>query len=100
MNLHDKTVTASPTSRLAILPLLIGIGLTLVLTIYPLVLASGQGKANHLAAMLAFWSMSAGYVRGVGFVPIRRIWRLLFSTGACLVSLLAALAVMVLQHGA
>jgi predicted membrane protein len=44
--------------------------------------------------MLAFWSMSAGYVRGVGFTPRNRLLKLLFSTTTCLLALLAAVIVM------
>jgi predicted membrane protein len=94
-----KTAISRGTEGLAVVPLLIGVGLTLVLTVYPLLLAGAQGKANHLAAMLAFWSMSAGYVRGVGFIPAHRALRLLFSSGACLAALIAAVLALVLRYG-
>lgn len=99
MSPHAKTATGIPTNRLTWLPLLVGIGLTLVLTVYPLLLSRGQGGANHGVAMLAFWAMSAGYVRGVGFVPEHRILRHLLSTWACLGALAAAVLMLLVQYG-
>jgi predicted membrane protein len=93
MIMESNKTDQPPVTRMALLPLTVAIVITLVLTIYPLLLAHG-GKANHLAAMLAFWSMSAGYVRGVGFTPRYPLWKLLFSTTTCLVTLAAAIVVM------
>ena len=66
-------------------------------TLYPPVMADAAGKADHNLAMALFWAMSAGFVRGVGFVPRRWIWRALFSGWACAAALLLA-AVLKLQH--
>lgn len=71
-----------------------GLALMLAGTAYPLVFARADGRADHGLAMLLFWAMSAGFVRGVGFIPRHRAWRLLFSGWACLAALaLAALSV-------
>jgi len=78
---------------LAILPLSIAIVIALGLTIYPLILSNRAGKADHLAAMLALWAMSAGFIRGVGFVPRSRGLRLAFSTSACLLALALSISV-------
>jgi predicted membrane protein len=70
------------------------LALMLAGTAYPLVFARADGRADHGLAMLLFWAMSAGFVRGVGFIPRHRAWRLLFSGWACLAALaLAALSV-------
>ena len=82
---------------LAFLPLMIAIVITLVLTIYPLVLSKADGKADHLAATLLFWAMSAGFVRGVGFVPKHRVLRLLLSTTACVLLFVLSVA-LVARH--
>lgn len=66
-------------------------------TLYPPLMADAAGKADHPLAMALFWAMSAGFVRGVGFVPRRWIWRALFSGWACAAALLLA-AVLKLQH--
>ena len=66
-------------------------------TLYPPVMADAAGKADHNLAMALFWAMSAGFVRGVGCVPQRWIWRALFSGWACAAALLLA-AVLKLQH--
>lgn len=71
-----------------------GLVLMLAGTAYPLVFARADGHADHGLALLLFWAMSAGFVRGVGFIPRHRAWRLLFSGWACLAALaLAALSV-------
>lgn len=62
-------------------------------TLYPPLMVNAAGKADHGLALLLFWAMSAGFVRGVGFVPGARMSRWLFSGWACVVALAAAAAV-------
>jgi predicted membrane protein len=82
------TEAAEPVSPgIAALPLAIGLGLLVVMTILPGIATDAAGKADHTAAMLIFWSMSAGFVRGVGFIPQHALPRLLLSTLACLLAL-------------
>ena len=57
---------------------------------YPLLMTRASGQADHGLAMLLFWAMSAGFVRGVGFVPRARGWRWLLSGSACALALLLA----------
>lgn len=66
-------------------------------TIYPLVMANAAGRADHALAALLFWAMSAGFVRGVGFVPHAVVLRWLFSGWACLAALAMAVAVKLAQ---
>ncbi len=56
-------------------------------TVYPPLLTNAQGRADHALMMLVFWAMSAGFVRGVGFVPEARGWRWMFSGRACALAL-------------
>lgn len=56
-------------------------------TVYPYIVANRDGHADHGLATLLFWAMSAGLVRGVGFIPRHRVWRVLFSGGACALAL-------------
>ena len=71
--------------------LLLGIAIMLGLTAYPALLATPDGKADHPAALLLFWAMSASFVRGVGFVPRHRLPRLMLSSQACLGALVLGL---------
>ncbi len=64
-------------------------------SIYPLLFTNAQGKADHGLAMALFWAMSAGLVRGVGFVPHWWLWRWLFSGWALILALGLAAAVRV-----
>ncbi len=66
-------------------------------TVYPPSMADAAGKADHGLALALFWAMSAGFVRGVGFVPQRRVWRVLFSGWSCAAALVLA-ALLKLQH--
>ncbi|MFM2121372.1 MAG: hypothetical protein RL722_2840 [Pseudomonadota bacterium] len=70
----------------------LAVGLVIMLggTAWPWLMARSGGQADHGLALLLFWAMSAGFVRGVGFVPQRRVWRWLFSGWACALALAAA----------
>lgn len=71
--------------------LLVAIVLMLLGSIAPIYLADAQGQASHGLATLVFWAMSAGFVRGVGFIPQARLWRWLLSGRACGFALISAL---------
>jgi predicted membrane protein len=85
--------SALPGSTAVHLPcLLAAMALMLAGSINPLLLAGADGKADHGLALALFWAMSAGFVRGVGFVPRALAWRLLFSGGSCLAAVLLSAA--------
>lgn len=71
--------------------LLTALAIMIGITLYPPLLADAQGKAEHGLASVLFLAMSAGFVRGVGFVPHLRIWRGLFSPVCCALALVLAL---------
>ncbi|UCU93957.1 cyd operon YbgE family protein [Hydrogenophaga taeniospiralis] len=77
-------------SRVHFPSLLAALAIMLVGSIYPLLFADASGQADHGLAMALFWAMSAGLVRGVGFVPRWVGWRWLFSGWACAAGLLLA----------
>lgn len=70
--------------------LLVALLIMLVGSVYPLLFTGADGQADHGLATALFWAMSAGFVRGVGFVPRAWIWRLFFSGGSCGVALVLA----------
>lgn len=70
--------------------LLVAVAIMLVGSVYPLLFVGTHGEADHGLAMALFWAMSAGFVRGVGFLPRAMAWRLLFSGWSCLAGLLLA----------
>lgn len=86
MNSHTEKQPA----QISLPMLLIAIGITLAIVIYPHLLSDSQQRADHPAAMLMFWSMSAGYVRGVGFIPRHTVPRWLLGGPACLITLALA----------
>ena len=88
---------AEPASR-AHLPCL-AVALTIMVggTLYPPLMVDAAGKADHALAMALFWAMSAGFIRGVGFVPRWWAWRWLFSGWSCAAALFLAV-VLKLQH--
>ena len=81
---------ATSDARIRLLPLLVAIAVMLGITAWPGALANAEGVADHGAAMALFWSMSAGFVSGVGFRPRLLALRLLFSPAACLFALALA----------
>jgi predicted membrane protein len=83
-------VAAEPAGRVHLPSLLAGLVLMGVGSVYPLLFTNATGQADHGLATALFWAMSAGLVRGVGFVPRLALWRWLFSGWACAVGLLLA----------
>lgn len=71
--------------------LLVGIAVTLIMTIYPHLAARANGTPDMMAAALMFWAMSAGFVRGLGFIPRLTPLRWLLSLPASLLALAAAI---------
>lgn len=71
--------------------MLIAIAILVVMTILPGIATDLAGRADHPLAVLLFAAMSAGFVRGVGFIPHNRVLRLMFSTPAPLLFLALAI---------
>jgi predicted membrane protein len=78
-------------SRIHVPSLAIAIVIMLVATLYPPLMVDATGKVDHGLMTALFYAMSAGFVRGVGFVPQALAWRWLFSSWACLAALAVAL---------
>lgn len=79
-------------ARIHVASLLLAIVLMVLVTVWPPLLTGPDGKADHTLALLLCAAMSTGFVHGVGFVPRRLLWRVLFSGWVCLLWLAAALA--------
>ncbi len=91
------TTVVQPPSRVHLPSLMVGLATMLGGTLYPPLMVDAAGRADHTLAMALFWAMSAGFIRGVGFVPRARVWRWLFSGWACAAALALA-AVLKLSH--
>lgn len=78
---------SAPPAPIRLLPLAIAILVMIGITAWPGALVSADGHAHHGAAMALFWSMSAGFVSGVGYQPRIAVLRLLFSPAACVLGL-------------
>lgn len=84
------TPVAEHPSRIRWSSLAVAVAIMLGGSIYPLLFARADGSIDHALAMAMFWAMSTGFVRGVGFVPRHRVWRVLFSGWSCLAALCLA----------
>jgi predicted membrane protein len=84
-------------ARMHLPSLAVGLVIMVAGTLYPPLMADAAGTADHRLAMALFWAMSAGFVRGVGFMPRQWVWRALFSGWSCAAALLLA-GVLKLQH--
>lgn len=82
----QSKVESTPT-HIQLPSLMAALVIMLVGTMYPPLMANAAGQADHGLSMALFWAMSAGFVRGVGFVPRRSVWRWLFSGWACAAAL-------------
>ncbi len=86
-DLHSVDLPPQSQAAMHLPSLLAALLIMLVGSIYPLILVRADGSAAHGLAIALFWAMSAGFVRGVGFVPRARVWRLLFSGWSCCAAL-------------
>jgi predicted membrane protein len=82
--------TETTPSRLHSPSLASGVIIMLVGTLYPPLMTNAAGQADHWLSLSVFWAMSAGLVRGVGFVPRTLVWRCLFSGWASAAALALA----------
>ena len=92
MSRHDLDHPASdhPDPGFRILSLATGVVLALLLVLFPRVAMDRWGGADPLAALWLLWSMLAGLASGTGW-PLRRgALRQLFSSEACLITLVLA----------
>jgi predicted membrane protein len=92
-----SSTARAATPRVHSLSLAVALLIMLGGTLYPPLMADAAGKADHALAMALFWAMSAGFVRGVGFVPRWWPWRALLSGWSCSAALLLA-TLLKLQH--
>lgn len=79
-----------PSSRLHRLSLAVAVTIMLACTLYPPLMTAPDGKADHALATALFIAMSVAFVRGVGFIPRRLVWRKMFSGWICLAALALA----------
>jgi len=54
-------------------------GLSVALLVMPHLVAADTRELDHGPLSLALLGISAGYIHGVGYVPLMRVWRWLFS---------------------
>jgi len=76
----------TPTPRIQWPSLALAMSLMIAGTLYPPLMTDRAGHADHALAGLLAWAMSAGFVRGVGFVPRHAIVRPLLSGWACVLA--------------
>ena len=74
-----------------------GVALMLAATADPRFLTDAAGKVDHLLVLAVCLAMTAGFVRGVGFIPRTAGVRWLLSGWACLAALSTAAAIWVLR---
>ncbi|GAA4015722.1 cyd operon YbgE family protein [Actimicrobium antarcticum] len=85
--------TAAAGSSVHFPSLAVALVIMLAGSLYPLLMTDAGGHADHRLALVLFLAMSAGFVRGVGFVPQALVWRWMFSGWACLAALAAAIGI-------
>lgn len=91
------TRLSAPPARVHLPSLALALVVMLAATVYPPLLADASGRPDHRVATALFWAMSAGFVRGVGFVPRHAAWRWPFSGWACVAALVLAVSMKLAQ---
>jgi predicted membrane protein len=87
VTLKSELASNEAGARTQLPALAIGLILMVAVTAYPRFVVDSTGRADHLLAMAVFWAMTAGFVRGVGFIP-RSAWiRRVLSGWACCIAL-------------
>lgn len=81
----------TPKAKMSLPSLLLGLIILGVITVYPFIFADKMGKVDHWALMALMWAMSAGFVRGVGFVPENKALRWLLSSWAAFGAFIVAI---------
>lgn len=79
--------------------LLLGLTCMVLGSFVPTVFANAKGEADHGIATLVFWSMSAGFIRGLGFIPRNRFFRYIFGGWAALLTFAGAALLWARSHG-
>jgi len=59
------------------LSLVMAVGLSALILIYPKAIARSATEIDHGMLSLLMWGIAAGFVHGVGFVPEHRLLRIL-----------------------
>jgi predicted membrane protein len=93
----DDAAAGFVSARTSVPALITGLVLMCAGTAYPRLLADATGRADHALALAVFWAMTAGFVRGVGFIPRQPVLRWAFSGWACAASLGAAAFIRAMQ---
>ncbi len=70
--------------------LVVALVIMVVGSVYPVLFAGADGAVDHRLALALVWAMSAGFVRGVGFVPRAGLPRWMLSAPACALALCLA----------
>lgn len=60
-----------------LLSFVLAVALTAFILIWPRAVAASLTEVRHGLLSLLMWGIAAGFVHGVGYVPVYRIWRLL-----------------------
>lgn len=82
--------SSRPATRVQWPSLAAGLAIMFGGTLYPPLMIGAGGRPDYRVALLLLLAMSAGLVRGVGFVPRGVTWAWLFSGWTCAVALGAA----------
>lgn len=60
-----------------LLSFILAVVLSVLILVWPHAVAVSLTEIRHGLLSLLMWGMAAGFVHGVGYVPVHRIWRVL-----------------------
>ncbi len=66
-----------PATRM--ISLLLSLGVSALLLLYPQIVMDADNQANHSVLMLLLFGIMIGFIHGVGFKPLTTFWRFVLS---------------------
>ncbi len=62
-----------------VISLLLSLGVSVLLLLYPQIVMDADNQANHSVLMLLLFGIMIGFIHGVGFQPLTTFWRFVLS---------------------
>lgn len=76
---------------LRLLSFALAVGLSALILILPQSIARAPGDVSHGLLALLMWGVAGGFVHGVGYVPVHRVWRIVLGPLVAIPIMIASL---------
>ena len=98
MTITDKAYTWLNQTWARLISFVLACALSVLIFIYPNAIATSVNDIQHSILMLIMWGISGGFVHGVGYIPVHRIWRILLGPPVSWFLLCGGVTFLLLNH--